>query len=163
VGADELAAWSDFGVGVLGAAAALAGLLFVAVSINLERIVGYPALPARAAQTLVLLTTPLVVAILLLAPDQGRTALGVELVAAGVLAGAVLFPLNQRRSAQERVATVLLVRALPSALTAGGVLGAGISLLADGGGGLRWLVPAVIAAFLGGLMNAWVLLVEILR
>jgi len=31
------------------------------------------------------------------------------------------------------------------------------------GGGLLWLVPAVLIALLAGLVNAWVLLVETLR
>jgi len=31
------------------------------------------------------------------------------------------------------------------------------------GGGLYWLVPGVLAAIVFGLVNAWVLLVEILR
>ncbi len=45
----------------------------------------------------------------------------------------------------------------------GCVVAAGLSLLADGGGGLYWLVPAVRLATVAELVNAWVLLVEILR
>jgi modulator of FtsH protease len=44
-------AWFEFGVGVLGAAAALSGLLFVAMSINIERILALRTLPPRAAGT----------------------------------------------------------------------------------------------------------------
>ncbi len=51
----EPAEWADFGVAVAGAAAALAGLLFVAVSLNLRDILALPQLPARAALTLGLL------------------------------------------------------------------------------------------------------------
>lgn len=40
---------------------------------------------------------------------------------------------------------------------------AGATLLARAGGGLYWLVPTVLAAFIVGLVNTWVLLVEILR
>jgi hypothetical protein len=47
------AAWATFFAAITGAAAALAGLLFVAVSINLDHILKGPAmLPARAAETL---------------------------------------------------------------------------------------------------------------
>ena len=40
---------------------------------------------------------------------------------------------------------------------------AGISLAATTGGGLYWLVLALLAAYVGALANAWVLLIEILR
>jgi hypothetical protein len=35
--------------------------------------------------------------------------------------------------------------------------------VAETGGGLYWLVPAIVFLLLVGLTNAWVLLVEILR
>jgi hypothetical protein len=40
---------------------------------------------------------------------------------------------------------------------------AGATLLAQAGGGLYWLVPSAVAAVFFGLVNAGVLLVEILR
>lgn len=43
-----LADWTNFGLATAGTAATLAGLLFVAVSINLKRILEFPNLPARA-------------------------------------------------------------------------------------------------------------------
>jgi hypothetical protein len=47
------AAWEPFFSAMIAAAAALTGLLFVAVSINLDRILkGGRFLPARAAETL---------------------------------------------------------------------------------------------------------------
>ena len=54
-------AWHDFFMGTIGAAAALTGLLFVAISINLQQILRYPHLPGRAAGTLGILVSALVV------------------------------------------------------------------------------------------------------
>ena len=75
--------WTDFGVATAGAAAALAGLLVVAVSINIERILQFPSLPHRAAQTLILFALPLVTALLLIVPGQPSTALACELLVTG--------------------------------------------------------------------------------
>jgi hypothetical protein len=50
--------WFEFGVAIVGAAAVLSGLLFVAMSINIERIMAIVTLPARDAGTLVLFVIP---------------------------------------------------------------------------------------------------------
>ena len=157
--------WTDFGVGVAGASAALAGLVFVAVSINLSEILKYRNLPGRAALTLFLFVTPLIVGILLLVPGQPRAALGAELLAAGVVIGGSELVINQRsgRSDQETELTWVLARLAPPIVSCGCLVLAGATLLAQAGGGLYWLVPSVLAAFFFGLINAWVLLVEILR
>lgn len=46
----DLEVWHELYVMVGGAAGALAGLLFVAVSINLDRIIGEKGLPRRAGR-----------------------------------------------------------------------------------------------------------------
>jgi modulator of FtsH protease len=159
------AAWSDFAVAVAGAAAALSGLLFVAVSINIQRILSFAHLPARAGQTLIMLIAPLVVSTLVLVPGQPRGALAAELIAGGGLLGAALGWLNRpsTKSAEETRAGWFAGRFLPSLATAVLLVIAGVTLIAAAGGGLYWIAPAVLIAFLGGLGNAWVLLVEILR
>jgi hypothetical protein len=166
VSAAYLAAdWSDFGAAVAASAAALAGLLLIAVSINLQRILQFPSLPVRAAQTLVLLVTPLVTAILLLVPGQPRAALSLELLALGIPVGIVLLVIDHRTplSDQETTLTWVVSRLVPPVLTCGCLAVAGGSLLGQAGGGLYWLVPSVVAAFCFGLSNVWVLLIEIVR
>lgn len=157
--------WTDFGVGVAGASAALAGLVFVAVSINLGEILKYRNLPGRAALTLFLFVTPLVVGVLLLVPGQPGAALGAQLLAAGVVIGGSELVINQRsgRSDQETQLTWVLARLAPPIVSCGCLVLAGATTVAQAGGGLYWLVPSVLAAFFFGLINAWVLLVEILR
>jgi len=76
--------WHDLFVGVAGAAAALTGLLFVSLSINLQQILKQVWLPRRAGLTVMLLFETLVIAILGLVPGQSSVALGVELLGLGV-------------------------------------------------------------------------------
>ena len=57
---------------IAATAATLAGLLFVAVSINLKRILEFPSLPARAGQTLMLFVMPLITGLFLVVPASRR-------------------------------------------------------------------------------------------
>jgi hypothetical protein len=75
--------WHEFFVGTLGASAALTGLLFVAISINLQQILKFQHLPGRRAGTLGILVCALVVSGLVLIPEQSDNALGLEVALAG--------------------------------------------------------------------------------
>src|SRR5690349_7752718 len=163
----EAEAWSDFAVGVAGAGAALTGLLFVAVSINLERVLAMPGIPRRAGQALILLATPVFTAIAVMTPGQPPWGLGVELIVLAVVVGPMLLGLIARQYGvnEQPLWSWLLNGVLASVVLALGLLLAGISLVADapGLGGLYWVPLATALAWLGGLFNAWVLLVEIMR
>jgi len=156
--------WHDMFVAMAGAAAALTGLIFVAVSINLEQVLKYPALPPRAVETLSALIGLLVLSVFVLIPGQSLTALGVEILVLGVAVGTALLVKRIRlpRAAGQPLTWtvtpvgVILAAALPMAA-------AGISVLVRGGGGLYWLVAALILGFAGAVFNAWILLVEIHR
>jgi hypothetical protein len=80
------ALWEGFAVGVVGAAAALAGLLVVAASINISRIIESPVAVAGLGLTLVLFALVLVVGIVLLTPGQSQRYAGLEITAAGLIA-----------------------------------------------------------------------------
>ena len=79
--------WHDFFLAAAGAAAVLAGLVFVGVSINLDTIMSNPGygLAGRALEALVLLVAVLIVTILLLVPAQGMGLAGAEVLAVGVV------------------------------------------------------------------------------
>jgi hypothetical protein len=157
--------WFEFGVAIVGAAAVLSGLLFVAMSINIERIIAIVPLPARAAGTLVLFVIPLMVRTWMLIPEQSTTLLGAELVVTGLLGGVVLLRLHRpsRRVEQETRAVWLLGSYVPSVAVAVLTVLGGATLIAERGGGLYWIAPAVVIAMLTGLAGAWVMLVEVLR
>jgi len=161
VDAYDAGAWNDFAVAAVGACAALAGLIFVAVSINLARILVFPELPGRAARTLVLLLSLLVTGLLVLVPGQPDRALGPEIGATGLLlAGTTLPPVLRSRTGPRLRLVVATVVVLVPALA---LVACGATLLAGSGGGLYWLAAATVLGLAGATTNAWVLLVEILR
>lgn len=158
------AAWVAFFAATLGAAAALAGLLFVAVSINLDRVLRNDRLVARAGETLIGLMLSLVASAILLTP-QSTDASGGELFAICLVVGALALRVQLRHGPDApsdpwwwfavRVATVQAV-AIPTAIGCA-------SLLADHGGGLLWVALGLTSGFSLTVYSAWVLLVEIVR
>jgi len=163
------AGWTAFGAGAVGAGATLSGLVFVAVSINLTRILGTPSLPARAWQTLGLLSTPMLTGFFLLVPGQSRAVLAWELIVLGVLLGGSRVAIHHQAVRSEKDTPLPLVGGLagfvsavaPALVSYVCLAAAGAALLARAGGGLYWLVPSVLVAIFFGLINAWALLVEI--
>jgi hypothetical protein len=160
----EPAAWHDLFVTAGGSAAALTGLIFVAVSINLREIIARAHLPVRAGETLSILVALLLLSLFLLAPGQGRTVLGTEILALGAVMASVLLAVRMRlrRAPGDSVwwtvvpVTIMLAATIPM-IVAGG------TLLAAAGGGLYWLLPALVFGFAGSVFNAWILLIEIHR
>ncbi len=156
--------WSDLFVATAGASAALAGLVFDAVSINIERILKFKGLPERALETVLLLLGVLLVSVVGLIPGQSETALGIELLALSLVLGTVIarLPTSYSASGEEPRAWLWGRWSVRAAGTLPFLIG-GISVLAGSGGGLYWIVAGIVFAIAGAVVNAWVLLVEILR
>ena len=159
------AEWTDLFVAAAGASAALAGLVFVAVSINLDRILGEAGLPDRALETLLLLVSVLLVSIIGLIPGQSSGALGTELLFVSLTIAIVIvrLPAFAPASGFEPPSSWIWTRwGLRLLATVPFVIGA-VSILLEAGGGLYWIVAGIVFAIVAGVSNAWVLLVEILR
>jgi modulator of FtsH protease len=154
----DIDAWSDYGVAIVGGAAALAGLLFVAVSVNAAWFFSSEAHRGRAGQALALFVVPLITGILLLIPGESTTILGIELVVFGVLVGRVLLLLDTGDLKDEPRALVVVDRFSPRVLVTLTLVAAGASLIAGRFGGLYWLAAAHVGAVVGGLVNAWIFL-----
>jgi hypothetical protein len=157
--------WQNSYVMVGGAAAALTGLILVAVSLHLRAILAHPLYRDRAHTSLQGLVTILVVAGAVLAP-QSSSALGIEFLLLGLywLARFVRFiRLFTRMQPRDRAAPGSLWRwewilwlAWVVALAAAGLL-----LL---GGDIRAfdvLAPWALSGFVLIVWNAWVLMSEV--
>jgi modulator of FtsH protease len=164
VTAYDASQWSDLFVATTGASAALAGLVFVAVSINLDRILKLPGVPERGLETVLLLSTVLVVSVLGLVPGQSQVALGLELLAVSLPIGALIarLPTTRGEGVADPRAWLWSRWGLRAAAIVPLLLG-GLSVLFESGGGLYWVVAGIVFSIVGAIANAWVLLVEILR
>ncbi len=160
----ELGAWSGFLTATVGAGAGLAGLIFVALSINLDRLAVRPKLATRAAETLAVLLLAVITAALGLMP-LGRIGYGIALlaVATPVCAVTLLLQLRQGPDSADHPYWWFLSRIAVVQCTALPLILAGVSMVAGKGGGLFWLGAGVLVAFAGSVYNGWILLVEVVR
>jgi len=164
-----VAAWHDFFVAAAGAAAALSGLIFVAVSINLrtildqEKAAGSSYLTGRALESLAALLVVLGISLVGLDPSVSRVAFAAVLLtcAAGSGISPVRAALGYRSTHVKPTAYSL--RMFLAGLLVAGYATAGATLLARAGGGLHWLPFSFILAVTVAASNAWILLVEVLR
>jgi hypothetical protein len=158
--------WGELFLAEAGASAALGGLLFVALSINLERIVAIRSLPGAALGTIVLLVAVLMVSTFALVPEQPRWVLGSEVLVVGVVAWSILTGIWIRALQAPIPDQPRFVPAISVVVTQAATIPmivAGVSLLLEAGGGLYWLVPGVTFSLVVAVVNAWVLLVEVVR
>jgi hypothetical protein len=154
----DIEAWSDYGLAVVGGAAALTGLLFVAVSVNSAWFSSSEAHRGRAGQALVLFVIPVVTGILLLIPGQTTTALGIEIAVFGLLVLLVLLVLHSAELKDEPRVLVVIDRLSPRGAITAALIACGASLIAGRFGGLYWLAGAHVGALVAGLFNAWIFL-----
>jgi hypothetical protein len=160
----EVGQWHEFAVATASAAATLTGLLFVAISINLDRILEFDRLPRRAAGTLSLLLALLVAALFLLAPGQRNPAVGIELGATGLALASIAVFIAVRTTRVDGDPLVWTIAPFATlTVPAIALVVAGLATWAKGGGGLYWFLAAVIAGFSAAAGDAWVLLVEVKR
>ncbi len=165
----SIESWGDFFLAAAGATAALSGLIFVGLSVNIRTVldidkrVGSNFLTGRAIEALVALLTVLVISLVALTPTIPRGVLAGFILAAAAVS--VISPARavhaSRAQGQLKPGTASRL-AIATALTLS-LIAAGATLAASHGGGLDWLPAAFVLAVTVAAINAWVLLVEILR
>ncbi|MGA7396919.1 MAG: hypothetical protein WBW62_05665 [Solirubrobacterales bacterium] len=160
----SISEWSDLFVAAAGASAALAGLVFVAVSINLESIIKGDGLPERSLVTLMLLIGVLLVSLFGLIPGQGEESLGLELFVQSVLwfIAITIFTFKSLSTGGMQPAWYV-GRFVPTLFGTVPYIVGSLMLMSGDTAGLNWIFAGMIGAIVAAVMNAWVLLVEILR
>lgn len=140
--------------------------MIVAISVNVAQIIKYPQLPGRAAASIASLMLVVVVGLMALAP-QTLWVMGVEVVVVSVItwvlhlrSAAVVVRSNRagKRPAREAVQVVAISQAQVLPMLIGGVL-----LMSGVAAGEYRVFLAIIAVLPLAVLNAWVMLVEILR
>jgi modulator of FtsH protease len=157
----QIASWTGFLSVAAQVAATLTGLIFVAISINLSRILEAQSVADRAAESIMQMFGALIVSIWALVPGQSSLVIGLGMAAAGLLLW-ILQTILQYRSYSRQRTRPFSSYALSQLATLPFCV-AGISLATGTLGGLYWLAPGIILSITVGVSNAWVLLVEILR
>jgi hypothetical protein len=158
--------WSNFCLGELGAAAALAGLLFVSVSVNQARILQLGRMADRGLEALAMLLLVVVVASLPLVPGQPLRLLGAEIlvIATGTLFGAISLELTYLRAVEPQYRSQSMRMVILNRIALGTIALAGGLLLCRGDSVGMYLLPAgILLSFLAAGLNSWVLLIEINR
>jgi hypothetical protein len=159
------AEWANFFVAEVGASAALSGLVVVAISINLSRILSFPQLPGRAAEALIILVGVLVLTSIGLIPNQPMAVFGWEVLAIGatIFVIPLMIQLRSLKSSKDLPAKAKYLRIAMSAVASLPIMVGGAVLISGFGSGVYWLAAGVIAGLVAGVWDAWVLLIEILR
>ncbi len=145
--AASISAWSNYFSAMAEVAATLTGLVFVAVSINLSRILTIPGLPGRAAESILHLMGAVIIATTALIPQQQQRTPGSRYL----------------RSKTGHPRQWAVTRIVQTQFATAPFLISGVLLLRLSPAGLYWLAPGFVFSLLAGVANAWVLLVEILR
>ena len=158
--------WTEFFLAEVGASAALAGLLFVSVSVNQQHILALGRMADRGAEALIILFLALVAASLPLIPGQSPRLLGAEILGVGLFAlvATLLLQRSYLRDLEptyrrQSTGLVWLNRAAVATIVLGGML-----LLQRGDtAGVYVIAVGILLLFCAAGANAWVLLIEINR
>jgi hypothetical protein len=157
--------WSEFNVAMVGATAALAGLLIVAMSVNIATIMSSMTLPPRAAASIATLVLAIVACALALVPGQPVWVYGVELLVVTVVAA--VFQAHAIRVIGREAGPSPIERTLKASIgvlpVAAFLIGSVLMITGADAPGLIAAAIGSVLAIVTAIVMAWVVLVEVLR
>ncbi|MDR5701455.1 hypothetical protein [Agromyces aerolatus] len=157
--------WSEFNVAMVGATAALAGLLIVAMSVNIGTIMKSKTMPARLAASIAALVLAITVCALGLIPGQPLVVYGIEIIVAALAAGVFQWHVVPLVFRQPGVPTSYRFGQSAAGVfpIAAFLLGGVLVVSGQGEAGLIAAAIGSILSIIAALLMAWVVLVELLR
>ena len=157
--------WHDLFVATTGASAALTGLIFVGVSINLARILSIPKLQGRALLSSILLMIFLITSIILLIPQQRIAVAGIEVLIVGLCCWlfALRIDISIHKNTSKEFKKLNLFTLLFDQAAVLPYLVAAIFFLSGNDFGFYWIVIAFILSFIKAMQMPGFLLSEINR
>jgi len=162
---ETLSEWQSHLAMEASAAATLLGLVFVAASINLARIVSTPSLPGRVLESVVQFVQVLFISMLMTIPRQSPTTLSIEVLTVSFLSWAlqmVVFEQSHRASLGNP-SWWLVARVVLAHLAIIPLFVSGVCLYFHLGNAFYWAVPGFFFSFVVGIVNSWVLLIRVAR
>lgn len=158
--------WSNLFMATASVAGALLGLMFVAISINVNKILSISNLTRIALQPISLLLVIVILSILMLIPEQTTSRAGMEIFFTGLVIWAttiqsdisIYHSIKDKAKKRHYIRNILFSQAtiLP-------IIVSGVITFIMGRIGIYWLIPGIILSFIKVVMNSWALLVEINR
>lgn len=161
---NALAEWSEFNVAMAGASAALAGLVIVAASVNIDKIIHARTLTARLGAAIASLVLALVASAAGLMPGLDLTWYGIIVLVSAIAAG--VFQLHATRVIardSEPEQRARLAKSVLGFLPVAGYVAAGIALIVGSSSGLVLAAVGCLLAIVAAIVVSWVVLVEVLR
>ena len=159
-----LAQWSEFNVAMAGANAALAGLVIVAASVNIEKIIRAGTLTARLGAAIASLVLALVASAAGLIPGVELTWYGIVVLLGAI--GAGVFQFHATRvivSDPTPEQSARFAKAALGFLPVAAYLASGVALVLGSSSGLILAAVGCLLAIVAAIVVSWVVLVEVLR
>ena len=160
----DAAAWHDYFLMVGGGAAALTGLVFVAMSLHLDQIALNPAHRHRARTVLTGLTAVFIRCALVLMAGQNGQAVAVELIVVLIGVEIVLYrSISQALQATDRMDPALLWRTIGSFACLVTEQAGALALFFGNAGGLYVVGIGMMSSFVFMVTGAWLLIIGVRR
>ena len=161
-----LASWHDFYITMGTASASLIGLLFVALSINLDAITGgsREELRAFAEQAFLSFALVLLIAVVFLIPTNAPDSLGAAFFVLGSVGGVRMLlraPAIWRGLRRGSLGQMAFWRFILPAAALVGLIVSAIGFILDERSALYWLVFVIIGLLLSAARSSWDLLVRV--